>query len=116
MLKKLLFAGTLVIIIWSGILLNSASSQQVDFRVNNLESDLRRLELRLNQIELSLSQNRQFPSSRTTLTPPKPTNSRRNWSQSERDKMFDKLSILVVEVKQQVNDLGKRVVKLESGK
>ncbi len=30
--------------------------------------------------------------------------------------MFDRLSILVVELKQQVNDLEKRVIKLESGK
>jgi hypothetical protein len=116
MFKKLFFAGVLVIIIWSGILSNTASSQQVEFRVNNLASDLRRLELRLNQIELSLSQNRQSPSSRTTLTPPKSTNSRRDLSQLERDKMLDRLSILVVELKQQVNELTMRVTQLESRK
>jgi hypothetical protein len=116
MLKKLFFAGVVVIILWSSILSHPASSQQVDFRVNNLESDLRRVELRLNQIELLLRQNPQIPSSRIPETPSKLQISRRNLSQSERDKMFDRLSTLVVELKQQVNDLGKRVVKLESGK
>ncbi|TAF06110.1 MAG: hypothetical protein EAZ77_12820 [Nostocales cyanobacterium] len=115
-MKKLLFAGVVVIILWSGILSNTASSQQVDFRVNNLESDLRRVELRLNQIELLLRQNPQIPSSRITQTPVKPRIDKRNLSQLERDKMFDRLSTLVVELKQQVNDLTKRVVKLESGK
>ncbi|MFM2063045.1 MAG: hypothetical protein RLZZ507_2715 [Cyanobacteriota bacterium] len=116
MLKKLLFAGVVVIILWSSILSHPASSQQVDFRVNNLESDLRRVELRLNQIELLLRQNPQIPSSRIPEIPVKTPSSRRNLSQSERDKMFDRLSTLVVELKQQVNDLAKRVVKLESGK
>ncbi|MBK1987405.1 hypothetical protein A0J48_007620 [Sphaerospermopsis aphanizomenoides BCCUSP55] len=116
MVKKLLFAGVVVIILWSGVFSNPASSQQVDFRVNNLESDVRRLELRLNQIELLLRQNPQIPSSKIPQTPTKPPGSQRNLSQSERDKMFDRLSTLVVELKQQVNDLRKRVTKLESGK
>ncbi|MBD2293005.1 hypothetical protein H6G06_05785 [Anabaena sphaerica FACHB-251] len=116
MWKKLLFSGVVVIILWSSIVSHPASSQQVDFRVNNLESDFRRLELRLNQIELLLRQNPQIPSSRIPETPSKPQIYRRNLSQSERDKMFDRLSTLVVELKQQVNDLEKRVTQLESGK
>jgi outer membrane murein-binding lipoprotein Lpp len=116
MLKKLLFSGTLVIIIWSGILLNTASSQQTDFRVNNIESDLRRLESRLNQIELSIGQNREPPTSRTTVSPSKTPNPKRTLSQSERDKIFDRLSTLVIELKQQVNNLTKRVTQLESRK
>lgn len=113
MFKRLLFAGVLGIIIWSGILANTALSQQVDSRVNNLEADLRRINLRLNQIELQLNQPRQSPSSRTTLTPRQPTGSRK-LSQSERDTMFERLSTLVVELKQQVNQLEARVSKLES--
>ncbi|ADI65550.1 hypothetical protein [Trichormus azollae] len=116
MFKKLLFAGVLVIMLWSGILSNTASSQQVEFRVNNLESDLRRLELRLNQIELLLSRKPQTPSSRITQASPKLPRYTRNLSQSERDRMFDRLSILLVELEQQVNALEKRVIKLESGK
>jgi hypothetical protein len=46
-LRRLLITGVCVIFVWGGILLNSASPQQVDFRVNNLESDVRSLQLRL---------------------------------------------------------------------
>lgn len=116
MLKKLLLAVVLAIIICCGILSLPAASQQVEFRVNNLESNLRRLELRFNQIELLLRQNSQIPSSRTTQTPTQSRSSGRNLLASERDKMFDRLATLVIELKQQVNDLEKRVQKLESGK
>lgn len=119
MSKKLFFtaiSGILAIILWSSIFSHPATSQQVYFRVYNLESNLRRLELRLNQIELSLPQNPQIPSSRISQNPVKPQIDQRNLSQSERDKMFERLSTLVVELKQQVNDLEKRVITLESGK
>ncbi|BAZ79017.1 hypothetical protein NIES73_02560 [Sphaerospermopsis kisseleviana NIES-73] len=119
MSKKLFFtaiSGILAIILWSSIFSHPATSQQVDFRVHNLESNLRRLELRLNQIELSLPQNPQIPSSRISQNPVKPQIDQRNLSQSERDKMFERLSTLVVELKQQVNDLEKRVITLEYGK
>jgi outer membrane murein-binding lipoprotein Lpp len=110
-------AGILAIILWSNVFSPVAKSQQVDFRVNNIESDMRRLEMRLNQIELLINKNTQIPpASRITQNPVKPQINQRNLSPSERDKMFDRLSTLVVELKQQVNDLTKRVVKLESGK
>ncbi|MEA5504316.1 hypothetical protein VB735_14570 [Halotia wernerae UHCC 0503] len=112
MFRRLLFAASLVIVIWMGLLSNSASSQQVESRINNLEADFNRIESRLNQIEAQLGQTRQSPSSkRTTLTPRSP-GSRRSLSQS--DRMFDRLATLVVELKQQVNNLEKRVSKLES--
>jgi uncharacterized coiled-coil protein SlyX len=114
MFKKLLLAGVVVIILWSGFLAKSASPQQNDFRVFNLESDLRRLELRLNQLEYSLAQNRVSPSPNFNLTPQQSTGSRRKLSQLERDKMLDRLATLVVELKQQVNQLNARVAKLES--
>jgi hypothetical protein len=119
MSKKLFFtviAGILAIILWSSVFSHPATSQQVEFRVYNLESNLRRLELRLNQIELSLRQNPQIPSSRISQNPVQPQIDQRNLSQSDRDKMFERLSTLVVELKQQVNDLEKRVIKLETGK
>ncbi|TAE58235.1 MAG: hypothetical protein EAZ76_09765 [Nostocales cyanobacterium] len=111
MAKKFLFTViTVVITLMVGISFFShpATSQQVDFRVNNLESDIRRLEIRLNQIELLINKNSQIPSSRINQTPVKP--------QVSKDKMFDRLSTLFVELKQQVNDLEKRVKNLESGK
>jgi hypothetical protein len=52
MLYRLLFAGVLVIFIWLGLLSNTASSQQIESRFNNLQADFSRINLRLNQIEL----------------------------------------------------------------
>jgi outer membrane murein-binding lipoprotein Lpp len=111
MFRRLLFAVSLVIVIWMGLLSNSASSQQVESRINNLEADFNRVESRLSRIEAQLGQTRQSPSPRTTLTPRSP-GTRRNLSQS--DAMFDRLATLVVELKQQVNKLEERVSKLES--
>ncbi|WP_066375550.1 MULTISPECIES: hypothetical protein [unclassified Anabaena] len=114
MFRRLLFAIALVIVIWLGLLSSPASSQQIESRLNNLQADFNRVESRLNQLESQFSQNRQLPSSRTTIT--LPSGSRRNVSQSERDRMFDRLATLVVELKQQVNQLEARVSRLESPK
>ncbi len=110
MFRRLLFAVSLAIVIWMGLLSNSASSQQIESRINNLQADFNRVESRLSRIEAQLGQTRQSPSPRTTLTPRSP-NSRRNLPQS--DPMFDRLATLVVELKQQVNKLEERVSKLE---
>ncbi|ABA21903.1 conserved hypothetical protein [Trichormus variabilis ATCC 29413] len=113
MLRRWLFAGALVIVIWLGLLSSPASSQQIESRLNNLQADFSRVLSRLNQIESQLNQNRQSPSSpRTTITVP--SGSRRNISLQEQEKMFDRLATLVVELKQQVNKLEARVTKLES--
>ncbi|MBD2363840.1 hypothetical protein H6G36_22060 [Anabaena minutissima FACHB-250] len=112
MFRRLLLAVSLVIIIWLGLLSNPATSQQVESRLNNLQVDLNRVELRLNQIESRFNQNRQSPSPRTPITIP--PGSRRTISQSEQEQMFDRLATLVVELKQQVNNLEMRVSKLES--
>ncbi|MBD2518782.1 hypothetical protein H6G93_28230 [Nostoc sp. FACHB-973] len=111
-IKMLILAGILVMIIWGGLFPNTASSQQIESRVNNLEADFNRVESRLNQIESQLNKTRQFPSSRTTLTPRQSTGSRQNLSQQ--DPMFDRLATLVIELKQQVNKLEERVSKIES--
>jgi len=110
-IKVLVIAGILVTIIWGSFFSKTASSQQVESRINNLEADLNRVESRLNQIESQLGKTRQSPSSRTTLTP-RQTGSRGNLSQQ--DPMFDRLATLVIELKQQVNKLEARVAKLES--
>jgi len=108
-IRLLTLALVLVLIIWGGLFSNTASSQQVESRLNNLQADFNRVESRLNQIESQLYQNRQAPSTRTTLTPRQPTG-----RGNERDKMFDRLATLVVELKQQVNTLEKRIAKLEA--
>jgi outer membrane murein-binding lipoprotein Lpp len=113
-IRVLGIAVALAIIIWAGLFSNTASSQQIESRLNNLQADFNRVEARLNQIESRLNQTPRSSTSRTTLTPPQSTGSRRNISQSERDRMFDRLATLVIELKQQVNTLEQRVIKLES--
>ncbi|MEH1940421.1 MAG: hypothetical protein V7L01_09425 [Nostoc sp.] len=110
-IQVLIFAGILATILWGGLFGNTASSQQVESRIYNLEADLNRVESRLSQIESQLGSSRQS-SPRTTLTPRQSSGSRRNLSQQ--DPMFDRLATLVVELKQQVNKLEARVAKLES--
>jgi ribosome-associated translation inhibitor RaiA len=112
MFRKWLFVGTLISVLWLGFLLTPASSQQIDSRINNLEADFNRVLSRLNQIEGQINQRQPVSSPRTTITVP--SGSRRNVSQTQREQMFDRLAILVVELKQQVNKLEARVGKLES--
>ena len=110
MFRRWLVTGVCVIIVWSGFLLNSALPQQVDFRVNNLESDVRSLQLRLQQIELMVSKNNQLPAANNSQGSP---NLRQNLSQSQQEKMFKNLATLVVELNQKVNKLTIRVNQLE---
>ncbi|MBD2439511.1 carbohydrate porin [Nostoc sp. FACHB-110] len=112
-IKVLTLVVALVLILWGGLFSNTASSQQIESRLNNLEADVNRLESRFSQLESQLGQNRQPSSTRTTLTP-RQSSGRGNLSQSERDKMFDRLATLVVELKQQVNTLEQRIAKLET--
>jgi outer membrane murein-binding lipoprotein Lpp len=109
MFKRLLFAAAFAIVLWIGLLSNPASSQQIESRINNLEADLNRVRSQLTQIQSQIGQTRLSPSPRTTLTPRQP----RNLSQTERDKMFDRLATLVIELRQQVNKLETRVSQLE---
>ncbi|PLZ04942.1 hypothetical protein [Fischerella thermalis] len=98
------------IFIWGILFSHPAVSQQIESRLNNLEADFNRLQSEVNQLQSQLS-NRPSSLPRTTITP---SPSRRNLSQQEKDKMFDRLATLVVEVKRQVQGLEKRVTKLES--
>ncbi|MFN7525185.1 MAG: hypothetical protein ACK5RD_19025, partial [Aphanizomenon sp.] len=81
-------------IVWSGFLLKTALPQQVDFRVNNLESDVRSLQLRLQQLELMVSKNNQLPTTNNSQVVP-PT-LRKYFLQQE--KMLNNLATLVVEL------------------
>ena len=109
-LKRLLVTGLCVFVVWSGVLLNSALPQQVDFRVNNLESDVRSLQLRLQQLELMVGKNNQLP---VVNNPQVSPNARQNLSQSQQEKMFKNLANLVVELNQKINKLTIRVNQLE---
>ena len=109
-LKRLLVTGLCVFGVWSGVLLNSALPQQVDFRVNNLESDVRSLQLRLQQLELMVGKNNQLPVADSPQSSP---NARQNLSQLQQEKMFKNLANLVVELNQKINKLTIRVNQLE---
>ncbi|MDM9379732.1 hypothetical protein QUB80_03330 [Chlorogloeopsis sp. ULAP01] len=112
-IEALALIGVLTaIVIWGSLFSYPAASQQVESRLSNLEADFRRLEAQVNQLQSQRGQPRS-PSPTTTLTP-RQTSPGRNLSPQERDKMFDRLATLVVELKQQVNTLEERVVKLES--
>ncbi|OKH56026.1 hypothetical protein NIES2101_01850 [Calothrix sp. HK-06] len=111
MLGRLMVVLFLAIMLWSGLFAQTASSQLIESRLNNLQADFNRLESRLANLEAQT--NRTLPSpGRTSPTLPAPA--RRTTTQSQRDQMFDRLATLVVELKQQVNTLEQRVKKLES--
>ncbi|WP_339385961.1 hypothetical protein [Calothrix rhizosoleniae] len=96
---------------WGGLFTYPAVSQRIESRLNNLEFDLNRLESRLSRIESEISRtgrDRRIP------TIPRQSTRRRGLSQRERDRMFDRLATLFIELKQQVQTLEKRVKKLES--
>ncbi|HYW20861.1 MAG TPA: hypothetical protein VE956_16480 [Nodularia sp. (in: cyanobacteria)] len=112
MFRRLIFAGVVVIIVWMGLFSNPASSQQIESRFNNLQADFNRVESRLSRIESQLNQMAKPPSPRTSLTRPQSTNAGRNLSAQEQK--FERLATLVVELKQQVNELDKRVSQIES--
>ena len=107
---KFVFTLLLMTIIWGGLFTYPAASQRIESRVNNLEFDINRLESRLNQIESQIGRTSRGRRPNFSRTSPR----RRGLSQRERDKMFDRLATLVIEVKQQVQTLEKRVKKLES--
>lgn len=114
MFRRLAIATFFAIIFWGSFFAGTASSQLVESRLSNLESDLNRLESRLVYIESQLGRSGSSPPSRTTPTPSLPSRPRRNQTQQQRDQMFDRLATLFVELKEQVNTLEKRVIKLES--
>lgn len=111
MIRRLILAVFVVLGVWMGLLSHPAASQQIESRFNNLQADFNRVQSRLSRVESQLNQVSQCPSQRMTLTPPQ-GNAERNLSQSE--EMFDRLATLVVELKQQVNELEKKVSRIEA--
>ncbi|MES1023222.1 hypothetical protein ABN584_10005 [Gloeocapsa sp. BRSZ] len=113
MFRKIIWislAAIAVIFVWGNLLVDPATSQ-AQSRINALEVDLRGVQSRLNRIEAQLNQSRggQSPRTPSTITPAPPGPR----AQLSQDQMFDRLATLVVEVKQQVNSLEKRVSTLE---
>lgn len=113
MFKKLLLTTLLLILIWGGLLSDTAYSGLLESRLNNLEFDFYRLESQVNRIETQL--NRAGVSQPKIPNNPLPSQRRsRRLSQRERDKMFDRLATLVIESKQDIKELQKRVSQLEN--
>ncbi|MDB9373613.1 hypothetical protein [Nodularia sphaerocarpa] len=112
MFRRLILAGLVVIIVWLGLLSKPVASQQIESRFNNLQADFNRVESRLSRVEYQLNQMGKIPSPRTSLTRPQSTDAERNLSPQEQK--FERLATLVVELKQQVNKLDKRVSQIES--
>ncbi|MDB9346053.1 hypothetical protein PN456_11340 [Nodularia spumigena CS-586/05] len=112
MFRRLILAGVVVIIVWMGLLSNPAASQQIESRFNNLQADFNHVESRLRRVESQLNQMGKTPSPRTSLTPPQSTDAERDLSPQEQK--FERLATLVVELKQQVNQLDKRFSQIES--
>ncbi len=111
--KNTLFLLLIIIIIWFTVPAHPVLSQQLDSRIINLEFDINRLESRINQIELQLSQTRPLPPPGNGNRKPSVSSRGRRMS-PEQDKMFDRLATLVIELKQDIKSLEKRVNKLES--
>lgn len=104
-----LFLTILIIITVLTLFPTKVQSAQIQSRLSNLESDLYRVELRLNSLESQLgnSPSRTKPQSSSPSSPNKLSN-------REPGTMFDRLATLVIETKQDVQQLQKRVSKLES--
>jgi outer membrane murein-binding lipoprotein Lpp len=100
------------VVIWGWLFSNPAFSQRIESRLNNLESDFNTLQSRVNRLESLLTQGRQVPPIGTPSTSPQLPRTR-NLPQAERERMFDRLATLVIELKQQVNKLEARVAQLE---
>ena len=109
-LGVLLLAAILIFITWGGLISRpAASSIQFQSQLNNLESDFFRLESRLNRIESQLRQSGvRVPTNRSGSTDRKARP-----SQIPGGRMFDNLATLVIELKQDLRKLEKRVSKLE---
>ncbi|MEB3219493.1 MAG: hypothetical protein VKN72_25100 [Nostocales cyanobacterium 94392] len=109
---KLLFIAFFVIIIWGGLFSDIAISGLLESRLNNLESKFSRLESQVNRLEMQGNRGSSSPKSpNNSLSSQHPT---RRLSQSERDKMFDNLANLVIELRQDVKELQQRVSQLEN--
>lgn len=113
MVKKLLTIICLIALIWGSLLSDTAFSGLLESRLNNLEFDFNRLQSQVNRIETQLTRSGSS-SPKIPNNPPSSSRRRRRLSPQEREKMFDRLATLVIELKQDIKDLQKRVSQLEN--
>ncbi|MGB3401932.1 MAG: hypothetical protein WBA77_04515 [Microcoleaceae cyanobacterium] len=91
-----------------------ASNTQLEFRVRQLESQLSRLESQVNRLSLTPSTNRPIIQVEPEENPENTIESLGRQSWVSGDPMFDRLATLVIELKQDIQDLKQRVQQLES--
>lgn len=98
------------IVLTIGFIPKIALSQQPDSRLNSLEFDFRNLEARLDRLESQI-----YRTSRPNIPrTPNAGNRQRDRNTLTQIQSFDNLATLVIETKQQVNQLEARVKKLEA--
>lgn len=92
----------------------ASANTQLEFRVRQVESQLSRLENQVNRLSAAQS-------SPNPIIPVEPDEAEGNTIESEGrqswisgDPMFDRLATLVIELKQDIQDLQQRVQQLES--
>ena len=108
----LIVVGLVGIILTISFIPKIALSQISDSRLNSLEFDFRNLEARLDRLESQI-----YRTSRSNLPrTPNAGNRQRDRNTSTQMQSFDNLATLVIETKQQVNQLEARVKKLEAQK
>ena len=106
----LIVVSLVAVILTIGFIPKAALSQQSDSRLNSLEFDFRNLEARLDRLESQI-----YRTSRPNLLrKPSSDNLQRDRSTLTQLQSFDNLATLVIETKQQVNQLEARVKKLEA--
>lgn len=87
------------------------TSQQVNFRISRLESDMRMLQSRINQLESQIGRSDRTP--RPTIPDAESDLGEVSPSMQSSDPMFDRLATLVIEIRQDVFALEERLEALE---
>ncbi|MGB3534787.1 MAG: hypothetical protein WBA13_14890 [Microcoleaceae cyanobacterium] len=102
---------------WRGFEMQSieaAANTQLEFRVRQLESQLSRLESLVNRLSITPADGRSIVKVEPQEVEENTIESQGRQSWVSGDPMFDRLATLVIELKQEVQDLQQRVKQLES--
>lgn len=94
--------------------IEAAANTQLEFRVRQLESQLSRLESLVNRLSITPADGRSIVKVEPQEVEENTIESQGRQSWVSGDPMFDRLATLVIELKQEVQDLQQRVKQLES--
>lgn len=113
--RVLIFLGLTIVLLLGGLRLTASaqSSINLESRLSRLESESFQIRSQLSRLESLIANTSRSNSPATPRIAAPPTETPPYRSVSPRDPMFDRLATLVVELKQQVNQLEARVLKLE---